>query len=818
MKILKFGGTSVGSPAAIKQIIKIIKETRRKHRQLVVVVSAFSGITDQLIALGKRASTGSEDFQPPLLALHTRHQDAIQELVGEKQQPAAMAQIELMFKELKQIIHGVSLVKELTPSMLDFIMSFGERLSATIITAAFISQDLKAVYLDTREVILTDDHFGNAHVDRAHSYRNIQTWCKNHPTSLPIATGFIGKTAAGQTTTLGRGGSDYTAALFGAALTADVIEIWTDVNGVMTANPKQVPTAFSLPSLTYREAMEMSYFGAKVIHPPTMLPALEANIPLLIKNTFNPRHPGTLINFEDKPFSYAIKGISSIQKIAMITVAGSGLVGVAGMAERLFGAIARAGINIILITQASSEYSISFAVAAADVILARRVVENEYALELSGHYLEPLTITENLSIIAVVGENMRHTPGVSGTVFNALGHAGINVVAIAQGSSELNISVVIQGRDEIRALQAIHEAFFKNTANTTAVFVVGTGVVGGTLLNMIKNQPSIKLVGLTNNHAMLIDEQGIQSSAWKKTLTTVGRAPDLKIFLETLKKSLLPRRVLVDCTAGADIVPYYPELLEAGIAIVTPNKQAAAGPNKNYQLLKTLAQKTPWHYETNVGAGLPIITTLQRLIESGDRIIKIEGILSGTLSFLFNSFVGAKHWSALVKEARDKGFTESDPRVDLGGVDVVRKVVILARECGWQLETSEVKIDNLLPKACAHAASISEFFRLLPKYDAEFEQQKKQAARNKKVLRYIATIERNRALVKLRLVGPDHPFYNLTGSDNIVAITSTHYHHSPLVIRGPGAGPEVTAAGVLSGILQSIKELKSPLEGGSRGV
>ncbi len=807
MKIIKFGGTSVGSPEAIKQAVAIVVKARAESPELLVVVSAFSGVTDQLIALGRLAAA-AEDFHQPLAILMDRHLATVHELVEKKSEPESINAVEILGKELKQVIRGVSLVKELTPSMLDFITSFGERLSATIISLAFKSRGTPSIYLDARTVIVTDDAFTSARVNRELTYQNIQNWWAEHNHELSIATGFIGRAPNGQTTTLGRGGSDYSAALFGAALNAAVIEIWTDVNGVMTANPKQVPTAFSLSSLTYREAMEMSYFGAKVIHPPTMVPALEAKIPIIIKNTFNPGHPGTIINTEDKPFPYAIKGISSIQKIAMITVAGSGLVGVAGMAERLFGAIAKSGVNIILITQASSEYSISFAVAAADSGRAQNAVAKEYELELTARYLEPIAIKSDLSIIAIVGENMRHKPGVSGTVFNALGKAEVNVVAIAQGSSELNISIVIQNTDEIKALQAIHHAFFNHATNTAALFLIGTGLVGEALLNLTKNQSSIKLVGIANSQMMLINENGLNKTVWKEKLRNEGGPTNLLEFVSAAKQSSEQHRILVDCTAGGGVIPFYEELLAAGVAVVTPNKQAAAGPAKNYQRLKMLAQKTPWHYETNVGAGLPIIATIKQLLEGGDEIIKIEGILSGTLSFLFNNIMEGKRWSELVLEAKARGYTESDPRVDLGGVDVIRKTVILARECGWELETSDVKIDNLLPKACAEAKTGEEFFMLLPKYDEEFERLKKKAKETGKIVCYLVTIEPTGASVKLHLVGPDHPFFNLSGSDNIVAITTKRYHTSPLVIRGPGAGADVTAASVFSGILQSIKEMK----------
>ncbi|MCC6279351.1 MAG: bifunctional aspartate kinase/homoserine dehydrogenase I, partial [Saprospiraceae bacterium] len=681
-----------------------------------------------------------------------------------------------------------------------------------------------AEFLDTRDVVRTDAHFGSAKVDFEETNRLITQHYAAHP-KVQAVTGFIGSTADGLTTTLGRGGSDYTAAIIGAALDAEVIEIWTDVDGVLTADPRRVKKAFTLPSMTYREAMEMSHFGAKVIYPPTILPALAKSIPLRIKNTFNPSFEGTYIGENppaetqvasgtDSGWAGAIKGISSINQVCLLTLQGSGMFGVPGIAARLFNALAQVGVNIVIITQGSSESSITFAVSPAQAKLAQRAAEKEFAYEIRETLIEPLKIETDLSVVAVVGENMRYRPGISGRLFQALGKNGVNIVAIAQGSSELNISVVVNAMYETKALNAIHEAFFLSDTKTLHLYMVGVGLIGSTLLRQIQSQADflrekrnleIKIVGLANSRRMLLTENGVPLEDWKNALET-GEPFSMLRFTEQMKAFNLPNAIFVDNTASGDVAGFYEQILDASISVSTPNKVAASSPYAHYLRLKQLANQrgVQWRYETNVGAGLPIITTLNDLIHSGDRIVKIEGILSGTLSFIFNTFCDPSQqgsFSAIVREAKKRGLTEPDPRDDLSGSDVRRKLLILARESGLPLESSDVEVEQILPEICVRATSVDQFFEALEQSDSYFEDLRKTAADEGKVLRFVAKLEEGKAAIVLQQFDQSHPFYFLSGSDNMVVFTTERYRERPLVVRGPGAGAEVTAAGVFAEVI-----------------
>lgn len=823
MKVLKFGGTSVGSPAVISGLIDILKSYHQRGDRFTVVFSAFSKVTDTLLDMAHKASKGDRSYLDVLEKVRLRHLEAIEALLEPANRPDIEAHIAGNFEALGNVLQGIYLLREASARSLDFVVSFGERNSAAIIAHAMSQAGIPSEFLDTRSVVRTDAHFGSAKVDFDETNRLITEHYKTH-SKVQVATGFIGSTADGLTTTLGRGGSDYTAAILGAALDASVIEIWTDVDGVLTADPRRVKKAFTLPSMTYREAMEMSHFGAKVIYPPTILPALAKGIPLRIKNTFNPTFEGTYIG-ENPPeeiavrdseggWGGAIKGISSINQICLLTLQGSGMFGVPGIAARLFNALAQAGVNIVIITQGSSESSITFAVSPAQAKAAQKAAEKEFSHEIREALIEPLKIETDLSVVAVVGENMRYRPGIAGRLFQALGKNGVNIVAIAQGSSELNISVVVNAMYETKALNAIHESFFLSDTKTVHLYLVGVGLIGSTLLKQIESQSDylrekrnleIKVVGMANSRRMVFAENGIALEEWKDALD-VGEPFSMLRFTEQMKAFNLPNAIFVDNTASSDVAGFYDQILDASISISTPNKVAASSPYAQYLRLKQLAGRrgVQWRYETNVGAGLPIISTLNDLIHSGDRIVKIEGILSGTLSFIFNTFCAPgqqENFSAIVREAKKRGLTEPDPRDDLSGSDVRRKLLILARESGLPLESADVEIEQILPEKCVQAASVDAFFEALEQSDDYFEQMRRTAADNGKVLRFVAKLEDGKAAIVLQQFDTSHPFYFLSGSDNMVVFTTERYRERPLVVRGPGAGAEVTAAGVFAEVI-----------------
>lgn len=810
MKILKFGGTSVGTPDAVRGLLLLLKDYYRRGERFAVVFSAFSKVTDALIDMAARAGKGDRYYADLFEKVRDRHFAAIEQLLDPARRPPVEAQIAANFEALGNVLQGIFLLREVSPRSLDFVASFGERNSAFIIAHAMRQAGIPTDFLDTRDLIKTDAHFGGAKVDFEETNRRIAEYFSAHP-QVQAATGFIGSTPDNTTTTLGRGGSDYTAAILGAALEAEAIEIWTDVDGVLTADPRRVKKAFTLPSMTYREAMEMSHFGAKVIYPPTILPALAKDIPLVIKNTFNPSFPGTFISNAAEHGESPVKGISSINQVCLLTLQGSGLFGVPGIAARLFNALALAGVNVVIITQGSSESSITFAVSPAQARPAQKAAEKEFAFEIRERLVEPLKIEDNLSVIAVVGENMRYRPGVAGRLFQALGKNGINVVAIAQGSSELNVSVVIGAPDETKALNAIHEAFFLSDTKTLHLFLVGTGLIGSTLLGQIRAQAAflrekrnleIRIAGLANSKKMAFAEEGIDLDHWKTTLEA-GEPFSMPRFVERMRSMNLPNAVFIDNTASGEIAGFYEQILEASISISTPNKVAASSSYLQYHRLKQIAEKRGvlWRYETNVGAGLPLISTLNDLIHSGDRILKIEGVLSGTLSFIFNHFKAGTRFSHVVREAKRLGLTEPDPREDLSGADVRRKLLILARETGLPLESNDIELETILPHPCLVVRTVEEFFAELEKHDGHFEQLRQKAETEGKALRMVARLEEGKAGIALGAFDQSHPFYFLSGSDNMVVFTTERYRERPLVIRGPGAGAEVTAAGVFAELI-----------------
>ncbi len=814
MKVLKFGGTSLGSPQAVKGVVEIIRQAYTKEPALWIVVSAFSGVTDRLASIAQIARSREIPYKPQLDELKALHCRMIDVLFGNnKNKDTLKKDVEEIFNELWGIVKGVFLLRELTNKSLDLMLSFGERLPALILNGYCKSLGLDTEFLDARNIIVTDDNFGNARVNFEETAKRIKSYFTKSRT-ITIVTGFIASTDEGIATTLGRGGSDYTASIIGNVLNVNKIQIWTDVDGVMTADPRKVPKAFSIEELSYEEAMELSHFGAKVLNPPAIQPALVKSIPIKILNTFKPDFSGTVIKKKKKSFRSPVTGISSISDISLLRLQGSGMIGVSGISRRLFGALAGANINVILISQASSEHSICVAVLPDAASLAKKLIEKEFELEIKAHIVDGVIIEKELSIVAVVGENMRSTPGISGRLFNALGKNGINVVAIAQGSSELNISVVVYKKDETKALNAIHEAFFLSDTKTIHIFIVGTGLIGSTLLKMINNQLEnfkrtqrleMNIVGITNTRKMIIDEKGVDVSEWRELLSNSEKRASLKEFVKELISLNLPNSIFVDCTASSEVVDFYERIFEASISIVTSNKLSNIGSYKKYKELREAAAKhnVMFLYETNVGAGLPVINTLRDLMVSGDNIIEIEGIFSGTLSYIFNNFTGEKKFSDVVKEAVRKGYTEPDPKIDLSGIDVARKLLILVRETGKAIELNDIKFRSFLPEECIKAKSVEEFFSELEKFDNYFYLMSKEAEEKGKVLRFIGEYQKNKKpKVGLKTVDRFHPFHSMSGNDNVISFTTERYRPMPLVIRGAGAGAEVTAAGVLADIVR----------------
>jgi len=811
MRILKFGGSSVGTAEAIEKVLQIVIG-KLKDSRLAVVISAFRGVTDLLQKAAQLSASGDTAYEDILREIDQRHVHIIKEVISIYKQSKALTEFKVMLNELEDVLHGVYLVRELTPRTLDFLLGFGERFSAYILSQCLSDRGHPAEFLDARMLIKTDHHFGSARVLPDVTHKNICAHF-NEKKDLQIITGFIASTENGESTTLGRGGSDYTASLIGAALQAEVVEIWTDVDGLMTADPRKVDRSFPIPSVSYEEAMELSHFGAKVIYPPTLRPAMRANIPISIYNTFNPEEPGTRIHSRSVSDSTQIKGLSSIDEVALITIKGSGMVGVTGIAARIFSTLARASINIILITQASSEHTVCLAVLPEHAEQALATIEQEFKQEIQEEAIDNVLVKKELSVVAVVGDDMQHTPGIAGRVFNALGRNGINIVAIAQGSSERNISFVIDKKNEAKAMNTLHDAFFLAGVKTVNLFLVGVGLIGGTLLKLIQKQLQtlyddylidIQLTGIANSRKMLVSEKGIDLDRWSGMLASEGESSDLNRFISQMKTLNLPNSIFVDCTASQAVSEIYSEILQSSISVVTPNKRASSGKQAYYKELQTQSRRhnAAFRYETNVGAGLPVVATLRELVSTGDTIQKIEGVLSGTLSYIFNTFSGGTPFSEIVRKAREKGFTEPDPREDLNGHDVGRKLLILAREAGFELEFEDITIQSLVPEQARDASSIDDFFTILEQHDQHFEQLRKNAEKKGKKLCYIARFERNNAAVKLEEIEPYHPFYNLSGSDNIVAFTTDHYQESPMVIKGPGAGANVTASGIIADILR----------------
>jgi aspartokinase/homoserine dehydrogenase 1 len=815
MNILKFGGTSVGSSEGIQTLINILKDTDRAE-QPVIVLSAMHGVTNLLQEMAEKAKV-AEEYSEELKVVEEKHFEVVKKLLPASAQNPVFTKLKIYFNELEDILSSVYNLRELSPQTRDLILSYGERCSTFMISHIAKQEFSNAVPVDGTELIKTDSNFGQAKVDTDLTEMLINDYYQANKDKLLFVTGFIASNTEGRVTTLGRGGSDYTAAIWGSALNAEQIEIWTDVDGMLTADPRIIEKAFSLPELSYTEAMELSYFGAKVIYPPTMIPAFLKKIPIVIRNTFNTSFEGTYIRHGVNKSDLPIKGISSIDEISILNLSGSGMVGKAGFSGRLFSLLSREQINVVLITQSSSEHSITFAVKPADALKALALISKEFELELQAKKLEYPQVENGLSVLAIVGENMKHTPGMSGKLFHALGRNGVNVRAIAQGSSEYNISVILSKSDLSKAVNAVHDAFFADLKKTLHIFCLGTGNIGKTLFRQLlvqspllarNNDIEVKVMGISNSRQMYLSSEGIDLKDWEDELNTYEEKADLATFVQKMKAMNLPNCVFVDNTASGNPVNYYQEILESSISVVTCNKIGNSADYAQYYAFKSAARKygVDFHYETNVGAGLPIIRTLKDLMLSGDNIASIEAILSGTISYIFNNFKDEKRFHEIVKEAQDLGYTEPDPRDDLNGKDFMRKMLILARDAGYPLEASDVEIESMLPPACMAAESVSDFYQELQNNAGYFENLKQEAADTGRVLRYIGKLENGKVAITLQMVDENHPFYMLSGSDNIISFTTDRYKARPLVIKGPGAGAEVTAAGVFADIINVGKK------------
>jgi aspartokinase/homoserine dehydrogenase 1 len=835
MQVLKFGGSSVGTTDAISKVIAIVKE-RAQKTPTIVVVSAMSGVTDQLILLAQTASQSNEGYKTMIQSLAKKHEDAIRALLPPSQQSATLNIVQQLIQEIESACAMLMNEKVLTLRMQDQLMSYGEILSSKIIAAAFEAEGVDQVWLDSRAMIKTNSSYSSAVVDRALTNQKIQQYFTNpaNQHTLYMAPGFIASNAAGHTTTLGRGGSDYSAAIYAAALSVSILEIWTDVSGMMTADPRIVPHAKAIPKISYHEAMELSHFGAKIIYPPTIQPVMQAHIPIWIKNTFEPEHPGTMIEIASPKDDHFIRGISSIKDICLLSLEGAGMIAIPGFTKRLFDALAKKQIGIILITQSSSEHSISVGVSMQDTHLAKIAVDAEFEEEINSQLLEPLIIEKELAIIALVGEQMRNHPGVSGKMFTVLGANGINIRAIAQGSSEKNITAVIEAHDVHKAMNLLHEAFFESTHKQVNVFIAGVGNVGSKLIEQIKLQAAnlqstlrlqINVVGITNSKKHLINLKGIDlghAHDWSDQLAAASSGSihtvTIQDYVAAILNHNLPNSIFVDVTAHATVAYTYAQLLGKGISVVACNKIACSSAYETYANLKSLAQNyhAAFLFETNVGAGLPIVSTLNDLIHSGDTIKKIEAVLSGTLNFVFNNYQGGtdgKTFAQVVKQAQDEGYTEPDPRLDLGGTDVMRKILILAREAGYPLEMEDITNESFLPASCFNG-SVADFYNELEKQEPHFKQLYDAAAAAGCKLKFIAKFESHAnekmnematAKVGLQHIQPSSDFYHLYGKDNLVLFYTNRYPELPLVIKGAGAGADVTASGVFADIIRAAR-------------
>ncbi|KAG9440441.1 hypothetical protein H6P81_020606 [Aristolochia fimbriata] len=823
----KFGGTCVGTAKRIQNVADVILKDSSERK--LVVVSAMSKVTDMMYDLIYKAQSRDSSYISALDDVFEKHKQTATELLDGNELTAFLSQLHFDVSNLKIMLRAIYIAGHATESFSDFVVGHGELWSAQLLSALVNKHGLHCNWMDTREVLIVSPTSSNqVDPDFVESEKRLDEWFSRNPSKTIIATGFIASTPQNVPTTLKRDGSDFSAAIMGALLKARQVTIWTDVDGVYSADPRKVSEAVVLQTLSYQEAWEMSYFGANVLHPRTIIPVMKYDIPIVIRNIFNLSASGTVIcrapvNGDCQKLEYLVKGFATIDNLALINVEGTGMAGVPGTASAIFGAVKDVGANVIMISQASSEHSVCFAVPESDVKAVAEALQSRFCQALDAGRLSQVEVIPNCSILAAVGQKMASTPGVSATLFNALAKANINVRAIAQGCTEYNITVVLKREDCIKALRAVHSRFYLSKT-TIAMGIIGPGLIGGTLLDQLRDQAAIlkeelnidlRVMGIIGSRKMVLSTQEIDLSKWKEIQEENAEEADLDKFVHHVRGNhFIPNTVLVDCTADSNIADHYYDWLRKGIHVVTPNKKANSGPLDKYLKLRALQRSSYTHYffEATVGAGLPIISTLRGLLETGDKILRIEGIFSGTLSYIFNSFVKNRAFSEVVAEAKEAGYTEPDPRDDLSGTDVARKVIILARESGLKLELADIPVQSLVPEPLRESASAADFMKHLPEFDDDIERKRQEAEAAGEVLRYVGVVDavNGEGRVELRNYKKDHPFAQLSGSDNIIAFTTIRYKEQPLIVRGPGAGAQVTAGGIFCDILRLATYLGAP--------
>lgn len=811
MIVLKFGGTSVASHQSISAVIQNLLDQNKTDR-IVAVVSALGGVTDLLQKAGEQAVNQDQGYKDTLAQIRRRHLQLVADFSLDQQDEK---DVKAILDLLDLMVLGLFAIGEFSVMSQDKVLSFGEWLSSVIISKALKKHSPKSVWGDSRELIVTDEQFTCAGLKIDQTKARIRAYFKENSAPITIMPGFISRSQSGHITTLGRGGSDYTAAIVAASLEADELQIWTDVSGMYTAHPSWVKQAVPIAELSYQEAMELSHFGAKVIYPPTVQPALQKHIPIRVKNTFAPHEPGTLISQRVNNDKGIIKGISHLPNIALITLEGNSMVGIPGFSKRLFETLSMSKINVIMITQASSEHSICVGIQRTDCDLAKEVIDHQFAYEISQGKINPVSVENDLCIVAVIGDNIKGHQGVSGKMFSALGQNNVNIRAIAQGASERNISAVIDSRDVKKAINTLHNSFFEQQVKRLNLFIKGVGNVGGILLDQIQKQRTylldqlmidLRVCGISNSRTMIFSETGIDLDNWQAELEA-GQPQEFDLWMQQIIAMNLRNSVFLDVTASDEVASSYSNYLKKSIAVVACNKVACSSAYQNYRELKDLAREydAPFLFETNVGAGLPVINTLNNLINSGDQIRSVQAVLSGSLNFIFNNLDGNRSFHDIVKQAQQEGYTEPDPRIDLSGVDVMRKILILARESGYRMELEEIDNEPFLPATVRDTKTVEDFYSLLQKEDAFFTDLYNRADQKANKLKYVAEFTNGKAKVSLQEIPQDHPFYNLEGKDNIVLFYTDRYSEQPLIIKGAGAGSEVTASGLFGDVISLAK-------------